>query len=97
MIETRTLNITLPEKFCVEIESYLPHVKSVEAAIYLLARRGLGVNEWSNAAAIGYAVSAASAIGLENDVIANLISAMYREFDVKTVREAEQAYLNFRD
>ena len=48
--------------------------------------------EWSNRAALGYAVLAAKELNYSHDDIKKLIGAMYYQFDMKTVAEAEKIY-----
>ena len=48
--------------------------------------------EWSNRAALGYAVLAAKELNYNHDDIKKLISAIYYQFDMKTVDEAEKIY-----
>ncbi|WP_169730009.1 hypothetical protein [Thermicanus aegyptius] len=50
------------------------------------------MGEWSNAAALGYAIMAATDLGMNRKQINDLTTAMYRRFDRNTQAEAEQAY-----
>ena len=49
-------------------------------------------SEWSNYAALGYAIAGAKKIGMDDEKINELVRAIYGEFDVKTVPEAEDIY-----
>lgn len=49
-------------------------------------------SEWSNRAALGYAVLAAKELNYSHDEIKKLIGAIYYQFDMKTVAEAERFY-----
>lgn len=49
-------------------------------------------SEWSNYAALGYAIAGAKRIGMNDDKINDLIKAIYGEFDMKSVPEAEDIY-----
>lgn len=48
--------------------------------------------EWSNQAALGYAILAANEMGLKVEVISQLVANMYRAFDNKTIEEAAAIY-----
>lgn len=48
--------------------------------------------EWSNYAAFGYVIDAAKNIDLSDEIIRNLISAMFSSFDRRTIDEAEDIY-----
>lgn len=49
-------------------------------------------SEWSNYAALGYAIAGAKKIGMTDDKINDLVKAIYGEFDMKSVPEAEDIY-----
>lgn len=49
-------------------------------------------SEWSNYAVLGYAIAGAKKIGMSDDKINDLVKAIYSEFDMKTVPEAEDIY-----
>jgi len=48
--------------------------------------------EWSNQAALGYAILAAKELNYNHDEIKKLIGAIYYQFDMKTVDEAKKIY-----
>lgn len=49
-------------------------------------------SEWSNYACLGYAIAGAKKIGMSDDKINDLVKAIYGEFDMKSVPEAEDIY-----
>ncbi len=49
-------------------------------------------DEWSNQAALGYAIEAARSIGAVGEDVEELISAMRSEFDSKSLDEAAEIY-----
>lgn len=49
-------------------------------------------SEWSNYACLGYAIAGAKKTGMTDDKINDLIKAIYGEFDIKSVPEAEDIY-----
>lgn len=49
-------------------------------------------SEWSNQAALGYAVLAAKELNYSHAEIKKLIGAIYYQFDMKTVDEAKKIY-----
>lgn len=50
------------------------------------------MEEWSNNAALGYALLAANQIGYSEDEKKILVRTMYRIFDEKSVDEAKDIY-----
>lgn len=49
-------------------------------------------DEWSNQSALGYAIKAARDIGLQESTIHDLVGAMHKSFDEKTLDEAAKNY-----
>src|SRR5699024_9159092 len=49
-------------------------------------------SEWSNYAALGYAIAGAKRIGMNDDKTNDLIKAIYGEFDMKSDGEGEEIY-----
>ncbi|HAJ4038279.1 TPA: DUF2239 family protein [Escherichia coli] len=49
-------------------------------------------SEWSNNACLGYAILGAKKLGYDDEQIEDLVRAIYREFDFKTVDEAKDTY-----
>lgn len=49
-------------------------------------------SEWSNNACLGYAILGAKNLGYDDEQIRQLVGAIYREFDFKTVDEAKNIY-----
>lgn len=49
-------------------------------------------SEWSNYACLGYAIAGAKKIGMSDDKINDLVKAIYGEFDMKSVPDAEEIY-----
>ncbi|MEK5105117.1 DUF2239 family protein [Cytobacillus sp. FSL M8-0252] len=48
--------------------------------------------EWSNNASLGYAILGAKNLGYTDKQIEELVRAIYREFDMKTLDEAKKVY-----
>lgn len=51
-------------------------------------------SEWSNNAALGYAVLGAKKLGYSEEEIQKLVRAIYSQFDFKSVDEAKEVYNN---
>lgn len=49
-------------------------------------------SEWSNHACLGYAILGAKKLGYDDEKIQELVRAIYSEFDMKSVPEAEDVY-----
>lgn len=49
-------------------------------------------SEWSNYAALGYAIVGAKKLGYDDEKIRELVREMYWQFDMKSVPEAENIY-----
>lgn len=89
--EPKQVTITLSDHSWSEVKA-LAGNGNIESVLSALIIRGLGVGEWSNAAALGYAIMAATDLGMNRKQINDLTTAMYRRFDRNTQAEAEQAY-----
>lgn len=50
--------------------------------------------KWSNKACLGYVMLACDRLGYTDDQETKLLHAMLGAFDMKTIDEAEQIYLN---
>jgi hypothetical protein len=55
------------------------------------------MDKWSNEACLGYIWSALRRKGWDDEQIREVTTAVYWEFDFKTMEEAEQAYLTRND
>lgn len=93
-METRTIQLTMQDSHWKEVDRLSEH-GDLERTIRSLIVRGLGVNNWSNPGALGYAILAAKRLEYSEDQTKELVRAMYRVFDEKTVEEAEEAYAKF--
>lgn len=49
-------------------------------------------SQWSNYACLGYAIAGAKKLGYDDEKIHSLVRAIYGEFDMKSVLEAEEIY-----
>lgn len=49
-------------------------------------------DEWSNQAALGYAISAAERVDMSSDEIEKMVGAMREEFDLQTLDSAAAVY-----
>lgn len=89
--ETREVQITLSKSAWENMKS-LSQEAPLEEMIQFLILKGLNAQDWSNSAALGYMLLAADEITLDPEITYNLLRAMFRQFDIKTLKEAEEAY-----
>lgn len=59
---------------------------------YMINKTMVTTEEWSNYAALGYAIEAATNIGLTDEQITKLVRGMHTAFDFKTIDEAAKIY-----
>jgi hypothetical protein len=59
---------------------------------YLIGEEQSPEGRWSNQACLGYAIAGAKKLGYDDEKIHELIRAIYGEFDMKSVLDAENIY-----
>jgi hypothetical protein len=91
---TKKVSLTLPEDYWEWIDEKASGNRS-ELLRYLISRQRNDNGEWSNAAAVGYMISAMRKLGYEDEAILIIESAMHHEFDTITVEEAQDIYNRF--
>lgn len=90
---TKKVSLTLPEAVWEHLDNEANGNRS-EYLRKLLDCDMWSQGDWSNNAAQGYAIFAAKELGYSDDQIKELVRAMYRAFDFKTIDEAKAAYNN---
>lgn len=59
---------------------------------YFIGQEQSSEGRWNNNACLGYAILGAEKLGYSNDQIDNLVRAIYGEFDMKSVDDAQNTY-----
>jgi hypothetical protein len=89
--ETKKISLTLPE----EEWKWLDEQSEGNRSKYLrrlVWEAQSSEYEWSNNACLGYAILGAKNLGYSDEQIKELVRAIYREFDMKTLDEAKNIY-----
>lgn len=90
---TKKVSVTLPESAWEYVEREAGGNRS-EYLRKLIERDMWNRQEWSNNAALGYAIFGAIDLGYSEEQTKELVRAIYRAFDFKTVDEAKEKYNN---
>jgi hypothetical protein len=88
---TKKVSLTLPESVWEHLDSEANGNRS-EYLRKLIDRDTWSQGDWSNNACLGYAILGAQALGLSEVQTKQFVRAIYREFDFKTVEEAQKVY-----
>lgn len=88
---TKKVSLTLPESVWEYLDSEAKGNRS-EYLRKLIDRDTWSQGDWSNNACLGYAIFGAQALGFSEEQTKNLVRAIYREFDFKTIDEARKVY-----
>jgi len=88
---TKKVSLTLPEE---DWEWFDQKAKGNRSQLlrYLIHQEQSPEGRWSNNACLGYAILGAKKLGYDDEQIRQLVGAIYREFDFKTVDEAKNIY-----
>lgn len=90
---TKKVSLTLPEYYWEWLDEKADGNRSKFLRKVIWNALG-NESEWSNQACLGYAIAGAKKLGYDEEKTHELIGAIYGEFDVKSVLEAEEIYRN---
>lgn len=88
---TKKVSLTLPAAVWEHVDSKANGNRS-EYLRKLIERDMWSQGDWSNNACLGYAIFGAQQLGYSDKQTKELVRAIYRAFDEKTVEEARQEY-----
>lgn len=90
---TKKVSLTLPAETWEYLDNEAEGNRS-EFLRKLIERNQWNRQEWSNNAALGYAIFGAAELGYTEEQTQKLIRAIYKSFDFKTLDEAKENYNN---